>query len=222
VPKGALRKEHRWPSQGYLAVAGSNKNKPPATLAHGLLIVCTGQLRLSMSQRSDVMLKQMNKSVQKGFTLIELMIVIAIIGILAAIAIPAYQDYTIRAQVSEGLSLADGAKTAVAEFYQNTGRFPGSNTSAGIAQPASIGGKYVGTVTITQTTNGGLISVSYGTSGATAPNGAAANAAISTGSVLTLLATTNGVQGGNVSFICGSTSYNTTVPQKYLPSSCRG
>ena len=71
------------------------------------------------------MLKQMNKSVQKGFTLIELMIVIAIIGILAAIAIPAYQDYTIRAQVSEGLSLADGAKTAVAEFYNNTGRFAG-------------------------------------------------------------------------------------------------
>ena len=64
------------------------------------------------------------KSLQKGFTLIELMIVIAIIGILAAIAIPAYQNYTIRAQVTEGLSLADDFKTAVAEYYQNNGSWP--------------------------------------------------------------------------------------------------
>ena len=66
----------------------------------------------------------MLKQVQKGFTLIELMIVIAIIGILAAIAIPAYQNYTIRSQVTEGLTLGDGWKTAISEYYANTGNWP--------------------------------------------------------------------------------------------------
>ena len=70
---------------------------------------------------------------QKGFTLIELMIVVAIIGILAAIAIPAYQDYTIRAQVSEGLNLAAAAKAAVAESFLNTGEAPADRTEAGFA-----------------------------------------------------------------------------------------
>ena len=83
------------------------------------------------------------KQVQKGFTLIELMIVVAIIGILAAVAIPAYQDYTIRSQVSEGLSLGAGAKTAVAEFYNQTGSFPSTNASAGLATATSITGSYV-------------------------------------------------------------------------------
>src|SRR5689334_15226234 len=80
---------------------------------------------------------------QKGFTLIELMIVVAIIAILAAIAISQYQDYVIRSQVSEGSSLADGTKTALAEFYNNTGRFPDSNASAGLAAAADIQGNYV-------------------------------------------------------------------------------
>ena len=70
---------------------------------------------------------------QKGFTLIELMIVVAIIGVLAAIAIPAYQDYTIRAQVSEGLTLASGAKAAVSEYYMNHGAWPTDNAVAGLA-----------------------------------------------------------------------------------------
>ena len=87
---------------------------------------------------------------QKGFTLIELMIVVAIIAILAAIAISQYQDYVIRAQVSEGAELADGMKTAMAEFYNNKGRFAvGGNTSYGLASPGSVQGTYVDTVTVT-------------------------------------------------------------------------
>ena len=84
-----------------------------------------------------------------GFTLIELMIVVAIIGILAAIAIPAYQDYTVRAQVSEGLNLGGGAKTAVTEFFQDRGAWPANNDQAGIdATPTNIKGKYVKSVTV--------------------------------------------------------------------------
>ena len=79
---------------------------------------------------------------QQGFTLIELMIVVAIIGILAAIAIPAYQDYTIRAQVSEGLNLAGGAKAAVTEYTMDTGNWPTTNTLAGISAATDINGKY--------------------------------------------------------------------------------
>jgi type IV pilus assembly protein PilA len=76
------------------------------------------------------------KSQQSGFTLIELMIVVAIIAILAAIAIAQYQDYAIRAQVSEGASLADGVKSSIAEFYQNIGRFAADNASFGLLTSA--------------------------------------------------------------------------------------
>ncbi|HHQ9606142.1 TPA: pilin, partial [Neisseria gonorrhoeae] len=82
-------------------------------------------------------------TLQKGFTLIELMIVIAIVGILAAVALPAYQDYTARAQVSEAILLAEGQKSAVTEYYLNNGEWPENNTSAGVASPADIKGKYV-------------------------------------------------------------------------------
>ena len=88
------------------------------------------------------------KNVQKGFTLIELMIVVAIIGILAAIAIPAYQDYTIRAQVTEGLNLAGAAKSAVAETYANNGAWPANNAAAGLGNSTDIQGKYVSAVTV--------------------------------------------------------------------------
>ncbi|MCL4987425.1 pilin, partial [Neisseria meningitidis] len=88
-------------------------------------------------------------TLQKGFTLIELMIVIAIVGILAAVALPAYQDYTARAQVSEAILLAEGQKSAVTEYYLNHGKWPKNNTSAGVAStPSDIKGKYVKEVTV--------------------------------------------------------------------------
>src|ERR1700722_5947017 len=98
----------------------------------------------------------MLKQVQKGFPLIELMIVIAIIGILAAIAIPAYQNYTIRAQVTEGLTLADGWKTAIAEYYATTGGWPLVGNLPG---PVASTGKYEQSVTVT---TAGTISITYG------------------------------------------------------------
>ncbi|EPT3806244.1 pilin, partial [Neisseria gonorrhoeae] len=88
-------------------------------------------------------------TLQKGFTLIELMIVIAIVGILAAVALPAYQDYTARAQVSEAILLAEGQKSAVTEYYLNHGEWPENNDSAGVASSSSIKGKYVESVTVT-------------------------------------------------------------------------
>ena len=150
--------------------------------------------------------QRVSRKLQQGFTLIELMIVVAIIGILAAIAIPAYQDYTIRAQVSEGLSLADGSKTALAEYYTNYGKFPPNNTSAGLATSTSIIGNYVSAVNVGTTK--GQIQVSYG--------GPKANAAIPATSILILSAITSG--GGSIQWTCKST----TIPQKYLPSSCKG
>ncbi|ENV5472880.1 pilin [Neisseria gonorrhoeae] len=100
-------------------------------------------------------------TLQKGFTLIELMIVIAIVGILAAVALPAYQDYTARAQVSEAILLAEGQKSAVTEYYLNNGIWPKDNTSAGVASSDKIKGKYVkevevknGVVTATMKSDG--------------------------------------------------------------------
>ena len=88
------------------------------------------------------------KRVQQGFTLIELMIVVAIIGILAAIAIPQYAEYTNRARVSEGLQLAAGAKTALAEYYSSQNDYPASNVMAGLAAPTDIQGNNVSSVTL--------------------------------------------------------------------------
>ncbi len=101
----------------------------------------------------------MLKQVQKGFTLIELMIVVAIIGILAAIAIPAYQDYTIRAQVTEGLNLALPVKAGVAETFANTGSWPLDLTAAGGNTLLPPTGKYVGSVQVA----GGVITITYAT-----------------------------------------------------------
>ncbi|GLQ47103.1 pilin [Dyella lipolytica] len=144
------------------------------------------------------------KSMQKGFTLIELMIVVAIIAILAAIAIPAYQNYLIRAQVSEGAVLGSAAETSLAEFYQNTGHFPTVLASSGLATPASVQGKYVTSVDGTSTA--GVIIAVFGNQ---------ANSAIN-GSQLGLSAITS---GGTVAWSCNNA--HTTVAAKYLPTSCR-
>lgn len=137
---------------------------------------------------------------QKGFTLIELMIVVAIISILAAIAIPAYQDYVIRSQVAEGLSLASGSKSAVSEYYQNRGAFPTNNAVAGLAAPTSIVGNFV-----TQTTvgAGGVVTVRYGNQ---------AHPRISSSTVD--LAPTD--RGGSTEWGCTS-----AINDRYLPSQCR-
>jgi type IV pilus assembly protein PilA len=160
------------------------------------------------------------KAVQKGFTLIELMIVIAIIGILAAIAIPAYQNYTIRSQVTEGLSLADGWKTSISEFYAQNGSMPAGSSTAGsstqiVAAGASTG-KYVGTIAVT---TGGQIVITY--------TGSQVNSKLS-GLILDL---NPGLDGNNdVVWICGKAGTptgvssaptdGTTVSAQYLPSSC--
>ena len=150
------------------------------------------------------------KTMQKGFTLIELMIVVAIIAILAAIAIPAYQDYVIRSQVSEGMSLADGAKTALAEFYSNSGHFPANNASAGLATNISISGKYTTELDTgsTGTAGTGKIKVIFGNK---------ANTKLDT-----LALVLSGVtHAGSTEWHCASGG-GTTIPEKYLPTSCRG
>ena len=174
----------------------------------------------------------MLKQVQKGFTLIELMIVVAIIGILAAIAIPAYQDYTIRSQVSEGLTLAAAAKAAISESFAQTGNAPANRITAGLGAtdtPTDTNGNYVSQLKVTN----GVIEITYSS---TAPN--RANTKIN-GSTLTLVPYTS--IDGSVSWKCravgstaapagelmGTTAGTTvavnaasTVLAKYAPAEC--
>jgi len=142
---------------------------------------------------------------QQGFTLIELMIVVAIIGILAAIAIPAYQDYTIRAQVSEGLSLSGGAKAAVSEYFQDVGEWPATNGVAGLSTAADIEGKYVQSVTVED----GVLTVLYRNAAPTNDNIRAAE--------ITLTPTDN---NGSISWECAGGNILDSN-DKWLPSACR-
>jgi len=147
---------------------------------------------------------------QKGFTLIELMIVIAIIGILAAIAIPAYQDYTIRAKVGEGLNLAGAAKLAVSETVDSTGAFPTSQAQAGLPTSTSIVGTYVSSVALTAST--GMITISYKNNLGGTPT---ANA-----TTIDLIPNTN---AGSVEWDCkySSAVSGSPTPAKYRPANCR-
>ncbi|HEZ1543875.1 TPA: pilin [Neisseria meningitidis] len=161
-------------------------------------------------------------TLQKGFTLIELMIVIAIVGILAAVALPAYQDYTARAQVSEAILLAEGQKSAVTEYYLNHGIWPGDNNSAGVATSTDIKGKYVEKVEV----KNGVVTATMLSSGV--------NNEIK-GKKLSLWAKR---QAGSVKWFCGQpvTRDNATatdvaaaaaaandkkIDTKHLPSTCR-
>ncbi|HEZ6872048.1 TPA: pilin [Neisseria meningitidis] len=160
-------------------------------------------------------------TLQKGFTLIELMIVIAIVGILAAVALPAYQDYTARAQVSEAILLAEGQKSAVTEYYLNHGIWPKNNTSAGVAStPSDIKGKYVEKVEVAK----GVITATMLSTGV--------NKEIQ-GKKLSLWAKR---QNGSVKWFCGqpvqrastatdaaitAANGNEKIDTKHLPSTCR-
>ena len=140
---------------------------------------------------------------QKGFTLIELMIVVAIIGILAAVAIPQYQNYVARAQVAEALSLASGAKTAVAEYFNTNGTFRADNATAGLPDPTDFKGHWVDSVTVSADSGKALITALFSSTDAHSKL---------QGKAMVLTAVDH---GGSIGFACSGTDI-----ESYLPSSC--
>ena len=150
---------------------------------------------------------------QHGFTLIELMIVVAIVGILAAIALPAYQDYTVRAKISEAMGRLDEAKTAVAEFFGTTGHFPANTTSAGFN---SAGTGYVASVTC-PAAGCNIITVKVANSASVAPMKPIAQITAGSDSIdLSAQSTAN----GQVTWRC-KPNVAAKLPDKYTPASCR-
>nr|WP_101128921.1 pilin [Neisseria meningitidis] len=162
-------------------------------------------------------------TLQKGFTLIELMIVIAIVGILAAVALPAYQDYTARAQVSEAILLVEGQKSAVTEYYLNHGIWPSDNSAAGVASSSTIKGKYVkevevknGVVTATMLSTG-VNNEIKGKKLSLWAKRQAGSVKWFCGQPVTRAANANGANNDEVTAATGTDKIDT----KHLPSTCR-
>lgn len=149
----------------------------------------------------------MKRGAEKGFTLIELMIVVAIIAILAAFALPAYQDYTKRTRVAEGLTLATSAKIAMVEYFTTQGTWPATNAAAGMAAAADIKGNAVTSVTVASNE----ITILYNTK---------VDAGGSNNKVI-LQAPTAPASGESITWKCNPSATGTSVDSKYLPPECR-